>query len=138
MDHEFLLHKLWESGLQGAVCNTIKVIYSSPVSCVNINGKLTDWFPARSGVRQGDSLSPILFALFINDLAQEINNSQHGVKIENDYVNLLLYADDIAFIGPNHKATQEMLHIMTRSCRRWGMKVNIQKSQVLHIRNPQR
>ena len=32
----------------------------------------TDWFNVSSGVRQGDNLSPILFNLYINELAIEL------------------------------------------------------------------
>ena len=36
----------------------------------------TDWFSVLCGVRQGDNLSPTLFALYVNDLIQEIKRAQ--------------------------------------------------------------
>ena len=70
-------------------------MYTSPVSCLNINGYLGPWFDVKSGVRQGDSLSPTLFSVFINDLAQAIYNVEGGVMIDNEMLSLLMYADDI-------------------------------------------
>ena len=47
-------------------------MYKNTLSCVNINSLFSGWFFTNIGVRQGDSLSPTLFALFINGLAEEI------------------------------------------------------------------
>ena len=38
------------------------------VSCVKLNQFKTNWFEVNSGVRQGDSLSPTLFNIYISDL----------------------------------------------------------------------
>ncbi len=100
---------------------------------------MTDWFPVKSGVRQGDSLSPILFALFINDLATELNEAKHGVDIGNNMkLSILMYADDVVIISDSHENAQKQLDIMTRWCNTWGMIPNIKKSQVVHHRIPQR
>ncbi len=139
MNHEFLLHKLSEIGMSGRVYMTIKAMYSNPISCVNINGRLSEWFHVGSGVRQGDSLSPTLFAIFINDLAVKIPDAKLGVQFHiDDMISLLLYADDIVLVAPSHNNCQKMLDIVTSWCRRWGMKTNIGKSEVVHVRNPQR
>ena len=58
VDHDFLLYKLYNKGIDGRIYNAIKAIYSSPSSCVLVNDRLTDWFEVNSGVGQGDSLSP--------------------------------------------------------------------------------
>ena len=50
VNHEYLLHKLLNNGIVGKMYNVIKSIYTQPVSCVNINRHLTDWFPIRAGV----------------------------------------------------------------------------------------
>ncbi len=114
-------------------------MYSEPLSCVNVGGRLSGWFRVGAGVHQGDSLSPTLFALFINDLAIEIKDSQQGVFIDEDvYIPILLYADDVVLIAPTHEKCQNMLDILTKWCRRWGMRVNHTKSQVVHVRNHQR
>ena len=51
---------------------SVKSMYSDTISNVKFNKLYTDWFSINSGVRQGDTLSPTLFSLFINDSAKEI------------------------------------------------------------------
>ncbi len=139
VNHEFLLYKLSQNGITGRSYQSIKSMYRSPLSCVNIGGKLTNWFPVRAGVRQGDSLSPTLFALFINDLAVEVSEANLGVMINDvQQLSILLYADDVVLIAPTHQNMQKLLDIVTAWCRRWAMSVNPLKTQVIHVRNPQR
>ena len=45
-------------------------------------------------------LSPILFAIFINDLGVKLNELNVGVKISEHRLNLLMYADDIVKVSP--------------------------------------
>lgn len=49
--------------------------HCAPLACVKINEFCTDWFPTPLGVKQGDNLSPTLFAVFINDLACTIKST---------------------------------------------------------------
>ena len=79
INHEFLYHKLFNLNINGKIYNNIKKIYETPKSCAQLNGILSDWFPVNSGVRHGDSLSPLLFACFINDLPKELNDLGSGV-----------------------------------------------------------
>ncbi len=46
-------------------------------------------------MRQGDSLSPTLFGLFLYDLLGEVKDLKLGVKIVDEIVSILAFADDI-------------------------------------------
>ncbi len=124
-------------GVRGKIYNTIKNIYTNPVSCVMLNGHLGEWFPIGSGVRQGDSLSTTLFACFINDLAVQINELNAGIPIDDKKLNILLYADDIVLVSPDHASAQLQLNVLSEWCNKWGMYINVGKSQTLHVRHHQ-
>ena len=74
IDRELLLYKLIKIGVDGKLYNPLKCIYASSESCIRINDRLTDWFPCELGTKQGDSISPTMYSIFVNDLVAEINN----------------------------------------------------------------
>ena len=105
--------KLWEKlqniSVSCKMLVAIKSLYSSVSSCVRVNHFYTNWFHVNSGLRQGCALSPLLFNLFINDLALRIKSLGKGVNIDNETVSILMYADDILLIAENEDDLQHML-----------------------------
>ena len=98
VDRELLFYCLLKNDICGKVYRSIKALYTNTSACVRVNGMFTGWFYTNSGVRQGDSLSPTLFAIFINGLAKEIKRTGIGVKLGNSCMSILLYADDIVLM----------------------------------------
>ena len=60
--------------IDGSMYGMVKALYDFTESCIDINGELSDWFTTFQGVRQGDNLSPTLFSIYINDLAEHIKD----------------------------------------------------------------
>jgi hypothetical protein len=87
-------------------------------------------------VRQGDTLSPTMFSLYINDLANEINLLGNGIKIGNSEVSILMYADDIVLLADNELKLQQMLETLSSWSLKWRIEVNKSKSKVVHFRKP--
>ena len=87
--------------------------YDDNKSSILLNGVSTDWFNVTSGVRQGDTLSPILFSLFINELAIGIKNLNLGIDIGGKQISILLYADDIVLMSDSEENLQQILLAMS-------------------------
>ena len=102
--------------------------------CVQLNELYTDWFPTKNGVRQGDSLSPTLFNIFLNDLATDLKSKNCGIDINGYNLSILLYADDIVLLSENEDDLQKMLDALTEWCSKWQMVINDTKSQIVHFR----
>mgnify|MGYP001550092332 CR=1 FL=1 len=88
----------------------IKSLYKNVSSCVSVNGHVIDWFSVSTGLRQGCSLSSVLFNFYINDLAILLIYMNIGIDIVNEKVFFLLYADDIVLICENENDLQMMLN----------------------------
>ena len=108
VDRELLFHKLRSLGIQGKMLKIIQTIYTDTKACVNVNGYLTNEFISHCGVRQGDTLSPTLFGLYINDLVLELNKTGSGVSLS---ISSLLYADDLAIIAETEEGLQSQLDV---------------------------
>lgn len=107
VDKDMLLYKLLISNIKGKLYDALKSIYVHTTSCMHINEKYTDWFSYKSGVKQGDWISPAIFSILVPDLGADLN----GVKIS-----LPLYADDILFVVKTETGMQKMPDSLHACC----------------------
>ena len=133
INRSLLLYKLLKNNINGNLYLAISALYNETLSCVQINNIRTDWFVTNQGVRQGDNLSPTLFNIYINDLALELKKMNLGVTIGNLHVCILLYADDIVLISESEQNLQIMLDFVNSWCNKWQMKINNEKSKIVHF-----
>ncbi len=73
----------------------IKTLYHSPAASVITGNIISPSFPLQRGTRQGCPLSPFLFCLSLEPLAQAIRKSEVSIKIHDHNHSISLYADDI-------------------------------------------
>lgn len=126
---------LISNGINRKFYNSIKAMFLETTSCLKLNDMLTSWFPVSSRVRQGDSISPTLFAYFINDLAEGLKNLHKGVKLNDTEICCLLYADDIMLLSENELDMQDMLDFVNNWCKKWLLRIKYAKSNIIHFRN---
>ena len=128
---------LFRNGIQGKLFKSIRSMYDVVKTKVRCGNTLTDYICCTRGVKQGDICSPILFSLFINELAKEIiENGRHGARFTSDLVELfiLLLADDIALISESIIGLQTQLNNLKNSANHFKLKVNMNKSNIIVFR----
>ena len=147
IDRAYLWQKLLEQKIKGKVLSVMKSIYDKAKSCVLIDGEYSDYFGMSVGVRQGENLSPSLFALFLNDLKEYLKNSMNGLGTiieESVKCNMcmydvdvflqlfvLLYADDTVVFSENANNLQAGLSKMKLYCDRWNLRLNEKKCKIV-------
>ncbi len=134
VDEDLLFFKLLEYNIDENIYNCIKAMYNHPLPCVKLNSNVADWFPTESGVCQSDSLSPTMFAIFINDLASQKKQLNIGTYIENGNICILLFADDIVIQAEDEIKLQILLDFTNEWCKKWRMKINNDMTKVVHFR----
>ena len=97
VDRDLLMWILLCYGINGKMYKAILTLYNKTMS--QINQMLTDWFQVTSGVKQGDTLSPTLFSIYINDLAKVLKESGIGIDVNGYEVCILLYEYDLVFFS---------------------------------------
>ena len=67
---------------------------------VRIGHGTIDWFQIVKGVRQGCTLSPCLFNLYVEHIMRNagLGEAQDGIKIAGRNINNFSYADDTTFM----------------------------------------
>ena len=88
--HSALMNKLSDLNLQPHLLQWIANYLSNRRQYVEVNGQTSATSPVISGVPQGSVLGPLLFLIYINDIA----------NVELSDSSLLLYADDVLLYRP--------------------------------------
>ena len=129
---------LLKNGIKGKLYKCIRSMYEHVKCRVRSGALLTDQINCTAGVKQGDVCSPILFSLFINELALDvINNGRHGARFCNyDAYELfiLLLADDVVLLSETVVGLQIQLNSLQRAATSLQLKVNMSKSDIIVFR----
>ena len=97
-----------------------------------VNGIKTRPIYQSRGVRQGCSLSPLLFALYLADLGDELERSQLGFNLAGKTVSGLLFADDLVVLARTEVGLKDLLKIVSRHCKFLKLEVSVAKSKVIY------
>ena len=83
IQHPFMIKTLQKVGIKGTYLNTIKAIYDKPTANITLNGEKLKAFPLKSGTRQREPLSPLLFNIVLEILATAIREEKEikGIQI---------------------------------------------------------
>jgi hypothetical protein len=78
----------------------IKMCLNKTYSKIYIGKRLSDKFPIKNGLKEGDALSPLLFNLTLEYAIRKVQENQVGLKLNVTH-QLLVYADDVDLLGDN-------------------------------------
>jgi len=136
MEWEFVYKAMEYYGFPITFINWIRVMYININSCVLNNGHISELFYPTRGVRQGCPLSPYLFVIGAEILAEYIRRSADipSIPITAEYSNVSQYADDTTVITLRKGSIlKSLFNILDDYSKISGLKVNIEKTQVMPI-----
>ena len=76
-------------------------------------------------------LSPLLFAVYLDDLLKELRNARVGCHINGMFTDAFIYADDITLTAPSRESICHMLRICEQYANRQDILFNPLKSQCM-------
>ena len=103
---EVIYNILIEFGVPKKLVRLIKMCLTETGSRVRVGKNLSDMFPIRNGLKQGDALSPLLFNFALEYAIRRVQVNQDGLKL-NDTHHLLANADDVSILGGNVLTVKE-------------------------------
>ncbi|CAA7046646.1 unnamed protein product [Microthlaspi erraticum] len=137
MRWDFILACLTAYRLPRELIGWVKTCISSPVFSVSINGLTSGYFKGRTGLRQGDPLSPILFVMAMNVLSLMLNraaidgifNYHPGCK--DVQLTHLSFADDLLiFVDGSSQLVAGVFTVLSQFEKMSGLAVNISKTSL--------
>ena len=126
--HNGLKKKIMNIGLPSQMQNILFSFLEERHLEVNVNGVISSKVLLKAGTPQGSCLSPILYLIFVNDLALGINQEEISVG---------QYADDVGLYSTNRSLrlaknqVQKALDSIEKWCQKWQVKINAKKSQAI-------
>ena len=131
MNRQVLWKRLSNLGIRGNFLAAIKSLYANDCIDCNVNGMITRPIFLRRGLRQGCSLSPVLFALYISEVGANMHLSQSGFYIERVCISGLLFADDLLLVSRTANGLKKLLKLVKKGFDALKLTINCGKSNVI-------
>ena len=122
-------------GIPDHLTSLLRNLYAGQEATVKTGHGTTDLFLIEKGVRQGCILSPCLFNLYAEYIMRntELEEAQAGIKIAERNINNLRYADDTTLMAESEEELKSLLMKVKEESEKVGLKLNIQKTKIMHL-----
>ena len=130
---EKLMEILNRIGIDWKDRRLITSLYMGQKVKVRLENGDTDSVQIGRGVRQGCCLSPALFNIYGESLANEALENRGNLKVGGEVIKTIKYADDLAVMAHDESELQRMIDNLVNTGKAYGMEINSAKSMVMRI-----
>ena len=127
--HSKLIYKLRKLGFGGNLLHWLKIFLTDRKHYVKVDDTISSESCVESGIPQGTILGPLLFNLYIDEVSNQVENSE-----------IQLYADDAKVYGKVN--SEQDVNYIHRDIERmelffsdWQLTINPEKCELLHVGN---
>ena len=132
--HDYLFKTVQAHNFGPYIQTWIKTLYKQPQSQLLVNHALSDPFSLTRSIRQGCSLSPLLYILTLEPLLEKIRQNHTGIALPGGTsATLTAYADDTTFFVKSNKEITYILDTFKLFGKASGSKLNIQKTVTMGL-----
>ena len=141
VDRQSLFNILEEQGLDHKTLRLIRQTLTGTKSKVKFLGELSEPFEIKTGVRQGDGLSPLLFNLVLDKVIREwekelkktgnwkpIRLGRHRGGIETA---VLAFADDLAILTDEEEKAIKQIETLAECAQKVGLQISYEKTEFM-------
>ncbi len=113
----------------------IRTLYHNFSCCVTNNGHASSFFSLQRGVRQGCPISPLLFVLVVEVLANRLRTDTNiqGIEIDDQEIKLTQLADDTTLFLKDELSLNRALETLDKFALVSGLKLNRTKTELLKL-----
>ena len=129
-----MLDILKEIGVDWRDRRLIMNLYLNQKAIVRIQQEYSDEGEIGRGVRQGCSLSPLLFNIYAEAMMVEaMEGIEEGIKVGGKLIKDVRFADDQGMIAKSEAGLQKIMDGLNSTSLEYGMKINIKKTKVMKV-----
>ena len=129
---ELLYTKLRNIGFGGRVVSLIRSMYYNDSVRISLDSGVSEPLYFTQGVKQGCSLTPLLFSLYIASLGTALHNTKLGIGIGAELITALFFADDLVLISGTPKSGMiKLLRLVDTFCKDNSMSLATSKTFII-------
>jgi hypothetical protein len=133
--HSRLWERLHNVGISSKFISFVKAMYANVKAKTRTSYGESEYFPLQKGVLQGESLSPKLFTIFMDEIVEILYKTDiPTLKTASEDIHLLLYADDIVLLASNALDMQRKIDVLVDFFNRNNLSVNLAKTKCVVFR----
>ena len=132
--HDAIWQALMEKRVPPKIISIIEAIYEQSTCNVLHKNLISEPIPVLDGVKQGCTLSPLLFNVTLDYVMSKVSRESEGIRwgIWSKLTDLD-YADDICLLTHSTQTMQKMLERLGKESKKVGLKINVQKTKEMRI-----
>ena len=122
---------LWKAleycNIKNSIIKAIKRLYENSFSKIKIGKQLSSGFCVTKGLRQGCSLSPTLFKMYIQNALENWQKkcAKMRLEIQDTTIYSMLFADYQLLIAQDYEDLEYMTRKLIDEYELWGLKLNV-------------
>ncbi|EYC02572.1 hypothetical protein Y032_0099g3187 [Ancylostoma ceylanicum] len=121
-------HALESFGIEQELIRVIQLLYANGTAAIKVGNQLAE-LNIQRGVRQGDSLSSLLFILTLQYALNNVNRLGKGFRMGEALLSYLAYADDVVLLAHDCEGLQALSDALVCETSKNGLSVNISKTK---------
>jgi hypothetical protein len=92
----------------------------------------SETFTVETGLKQGDTLSPVLFNLALEKVVRILQDNEGGLLIGQNKIRLF-FEDDLDIIGDSLANTDNAARVLEEAAKKIGLKINTGKTMIMEL-----
>ena len=137
MNRGKLIEVLIKYRVNPKIIDLIVQMYEKDETTINL-GKMKETIEVTCGIRQGCSISTLLFKMVTFTIIEELKEKADIYRIGKYSGNSLWLADDATIIATNEESVEKAVNALETAGGSCGLELSAEKTKILRIRGPKR